>query len=202
MKNARTPRRERNGQTLMKAIEAERLVIRNFTADDWSDLQEISSKHKASKYAQYDQAWPTSADEVKGMVEWFAGEDRFFAVALQSTRTVIGLIALNPKPDQGDHVYGLGYVFHSDYYRQGYATESCRAILDYAFGVRDAARITVGTALANEPSLRLLQKLGFQETERRTRSFQTRPDGTPIEFVGLALALSREEWLAHDPPRL
>ena len=185
----------------MKPIETRRLMIRNFAANDWPDLQEISVKYEASQYAQYDQAWPTAADKIKSMVEWFATEDRFFAVCLRSTGKVIGLIALNPKPDQGDRVYGLGYVFHSEYYRQGYATEGCRALIDYAFDVRDAARITVGTALANEPSRRLLQKLGFRETGRGTRSFQTRPDGTPIEFVGLSLGLSREEWRAIDPPR-
>jgi RimJ/RimL family protein N-acetyltransferase len=179
----------------VKTIETERLVIRNFTADDWSDLQEISAKYKASEYAQYDQEWPTSEDEIKDMLEWFAEGDRFLAVCVKATGKEIGLIALNPKPDQGDRVYGLGYVFNSDYYRQGYATESCRAIIAHAFSTLEATRITVGTALANEPSRRLLKRLGFQETGRGTRSFQTRPDGTPIEFVGLSLALSREEWL-------
>lgn len=183
----------------MKPIETDRLVVRNFRPDDWPDLQEISSKYKASPYAQYDQEWPTSADEIKGMVEWFATEDRFFAVCLKATGKEIGLIALNPKPAQGDRVFGLGYVFNSDYYRQGYATESCRAIIAYAFEERAADRITSGTALANKPSCRLLRKVGFKETGQGTRSFQTRPDGTPIEFVGLSLALSREEWLATDP---
>jgi 8-oxo-dGTP diphosphatase len=69
-------------------------------------------------------------------------------------------------------------------------------MVDYAFRALKAERMTAGTALANEPSRRLLQKLGFQETGRGMRSFQTMPDGTPIEFVGLSLALSREAWLA------
>jgi ribosomal-protein-alanine N-acetyltransferase len=181
----------------VRPIETDRLVIRNFRADDWPDLQEISVKYKASEYAQYDQEWPTSADEIKGMVKWLAEGDRFFAVCLRSTGKVIGLIALNPKPDQGDRVYGLGYVFNSDYYRQGYATESCRAIVDYAFDALQADRLTVGTALANEPSRRLLKKLDFKESGRGITSFRKAPDGTPIEFASLSFALSREHWLAE-----
>jgi RimJ/RimL family protein N-acetyltransferase len=185
----------------VKAIETARLVIRNFTVDDWPDLQEISAKYKALEYAQYDQEWPTSADEIKSMVEWFAGGDRFLAVCLKATGKEIGLIALNPKPDQGDCVYGLGYVFNSDYYRQGYATESCRPVIDYAFSTLKATRITVGTALVNEPSCYLLRKLGFKETGRGTGSFRKAPDGTPIEFASVSFALSRKEWRALDPSR-
>ena len=98
----------------MKPIETDRLVIRNFRADDWPDLQEISARYKASEYAQYDQEWPTSANEIKGMVEWFAGDDRFLAVCLEPTRKVIGLISLNPEGQEG-RIFGLGYVFNSDF---------------------------------------------------------------------------------------
>jgi hypothetical protein len=47
------------------------------------------------------------------MVECFAEGDRFLAVCLQATGKEIGLIALNPQPDQDGRVLGLGYVFNS-----------------------------------------------------------------------------------------
>jgi RimJ/RimL family protein N-acetyltransferase len=191
-------RRSITGGTIVEPIGTERLVIRNFGADDWRDLQEISAKYKASQYAQYDQEWPTSSDKVKGMVEWFAQGDRFLAVCLETTNKVIGLISLNPKQDQEGRVFGLGYVLNSDHLRQGYGTESCRAAVDFAFGELEADRVIVNTALANEPSCRLVKRLGFRETDRGTGSFRQTPDGKPIEFVRVSFALSREEWQAEN----
>ena len=56
----------------MIPIETERLVVRNFTVDDWEALHEMIVQYEASEYAAYDQQWPTSAEEVKGIAEWFA----------------------------------------------------------------------------------------------------------------------------------
>jgi RimJ/RimL family protein N-acetyltransferase len=53
------------------------------------------------------------------------------------------------------------------------------------------------TALANEPSCRLLQRLGFKETGRGTGSLRKTPEGKPVEFASVSFALSREEWLAR-----
>ena len=178
----------------MIEMETERLNIRNFVPDDWRDLQEISIRYAASEYAQYDQQWPTATKEVKGMVEWFSEGDRFLAVCLQAPPQVIGLIALNQDEKAEGRAYKLGYVFHPDYHGNGYATESCRAVIDHAFGQWVADRIVVNTAAANDPSCRLLCRLGMAETGRGVGSFRTRQDGTPIEFERVSYALSREQW--------
>ena len=179
----------------MNPIQTDRLVIRNFVPEDWQDLQETAIRYEASEYAKYDHQWPTSEEEIKGVTEWFAGGDHFLAVCLKATGKLIGFISL-PRKENGDGVvYGFGYVFNADYQGQGYATEGCGAVLDYAFGELEADRVTTGTAAANLPSCRLLEKLGMKETCRSTGSFRQNPDGTPIEFVGVSFAVSRDEWL-------
>jgi hypothetical protein len=109
----------------MIAIETDRLTIRNFGSDDWQDLQEVAVQYRASEWAKYEDPWPTSTEEVKGMAEWFA-----------------------------------------------------QAAMEYVFGPLAAEGILTGTHPANEPSVRLLEKLGLTEIDRG-------------EF-----AISREEWLA------
>ena len=110
------------------------------------------------------------------------------------SRDVLGeLMALTGEEEQE---FGLGYVFKSDYWGQGYATEGCRAVMDYAFGQLGADRIATGTGAANERSCRLLRRLGLRETGQSTGSFWKTPDGDPIEFLGLSFAISRDEWLA------
>jgi RimJ/RimL family protein N-acetyltransferase len=91
-------------------------------------------------------------------------------------------------------VHGLGYVFHPRYHRQGYATEACRAAIGYLFGELGADRVVSNTAAANEPSCRLLERLGMAEVGRHTASFQKTEDGVPIEFEAISFAISREEW--------
>ena len=179
----------------MEMIETSRLTIRNFRPEDWRDLHEMIVQYQASEVAQYDHKWPTSEDEVKGVAEWFAGGDTYLGVCLQETGKLIGLFALNPKEEQNSRTFGFGYVFHPGYRGKGYATEAGRAVLDYAFRLLAADGLSTGTAEANEPSCRLLGRLGFRESGRGTGSFREREDGEPIEFATLSFALSRDEWL-------
>ena len=118
----------------MVSLETPRLVLRNFTADDWKALHEMIVRYQASEYAAYDQQWPTSAQEVKGVAEWFASGDHFLAACLKNAGQLIGFVALNPEGGEESREYNLGYVFHSGYHGHGYATEACQAVLERAFG--------------------------------------------------------------------
>ena len=60
-----------------------------------------------------------------------------------------------PDPD-------LGFSFFPDYWSRGYAHESARAVMDHARQSLDIGRILAITTQDNEPSMRLLGKLGFR----------------------------------------
>ena len=185
----------------MTPLETERLIIRNFKADDWQDLQEMAVKYQESEYAQYDHEWPTDAEEIQDVAEWFAGGDDYLAVCLRETGKLIGFIALKSYEEkdapEGGGEFSLGYVFNPDYHSQGYATEGCRAVLDHAFRPLGAERVVSGTAAANTPSCQLLRRLGMRETGQHTASFYETSEGEPIEFVALSFTLSRDEWVAR-----
>jgi len=165
----------------MVLLNTDRLVIRNFSAGDWQALQELAIQYQASESAQYEDPWPTSAEDVKGMAGWFAGGDDYLAVCLRATGHLIGLVALERRQGQAGRVHNLGYVFHPGYHGQGYATEACRAAIAYLFGPLEADGILTGTNPVNEASIRLLKRLGLVQV-------------APGEF-----ALSREEGLAAGP---
>lgn len=180
----------------MESIRTERLEIRNFKTDDWETLHEMIVQYESSEVAVYDQKWPTSLDEIKGVAEWFASGDSYLAVYLKDTGRFIGFICLNPEEKQGNREFNIGYVFNFDYHGKGYATEGCRAMLDRAFGSLLADRVVTGTAATNHASCRLLERLGFKKTGESTGSFRNTPDGKPIEFLGYAYAISKDEWNA------
>jgi len=92
----------------MIVIETDRLTIRNFGPDDWQDLQEVAVQYRTSEWAKYEDPWPTSTEEVKGMVEWFAKGDDYLAVCLKATGKLIGLVAIERRKDQEGAVHNLG----------------------------------------------------------------------------------------------
>jgi hypothetical protein len=69
----------------MISLETDRLIIRNFSPDDWQELQEMAIQYQASEWARYEDPWPTSDKEVKGMAAWFAGGDDYLAMCLKAT---------------------------------------------------------------------------------------------------------------------
>lgn len=163
----------------MEAIQTDRLTLRNFCPEDWRDLHEVIVGYQASEYAQYDHAWPTSEEEIQGVARWLSEGEDYLAVCLRSTGKLVGLIALNQEEREDGPARNLGYIVHSGFHRQGYATEACRAAIEHVFGRLGATRFVTGTHAANLPSRRLLARLGFRELG----------DGM--------YGLERDEWLAR-----
>jgi ribosomal-protein-alanine N-acetyltransferase len=182
----------------MHSLETERLVIRNFVAEDWEALHEMIVQYQSSEFATYDGRWPTSPEEFKGIVERFAERDGFMAVCLKDTGRFIGFVAINPEGGKGE--YNLGYIFNSDYHGKGYATEACRAVLAYAFNHLNASRIVTGTAADNQPSWHLLVRLGFKWIVESMGSRQNNADGTPIMFRVYKYELPKVAWQSIARP--
>jgi [ribosomal protein S5]-alanine N-acetyltransferase len=178
----------------MKPMETERLIIRNFQPADAEALRIMIVQKEESPYAIYDSPWPTTEEEIQGITDWFASEDRFLAVCLKDSGELIGFIALSRAEGESAVSFDLGYCFNSDYHRMGYATEVCRTVIDYAFSTLKADQITCGTAAENIPSIRLLERLGLKKIGEGPASFRQTEEGQPITFTGCAFVLSKEDW--------
>jgi RimJ/RimL family protein N-acetyltransferase len=68
-----------------------------------------------------------------------------------------GLLKRDSLPDPD-----IGFSFFPEYWSQGYALESARAVMDHARGTLRVGRILAITTKDNESSMRLLGKLGFR----------------------------------------
>lgn len=163
-------------------IKTKRLIIRRVTEADWKALQRIWKNFNTSEYAQYDRPHITKDNDVRERVSKWARfcnsfEHMFFAICTDDT--VIGYIAFNIR--QNSHE--LGYCFHSDYHRMGYAKESLTALFDYlrTLGIK---RFTAGTAMNNTPSVCLLKSSGFELIGTERISFYKDAQGNDIFFEG------------------
>lgn len=178
----------------MQPIETERLMLRNFTAEDGPALLKMIVQYQASPYAKYDHPWPADPEQIKGVAKRFAKGDAYLAVCLKETRVFIGFVYLNPVKTGSGAVFNIGYIFDFDYHRKGYVTEACRATLHRAFDELRAEAVVTGTAEANKSSCRLLERLGFRMIRLSTESLQSTPEGKSVEFTACEYRISREEW--------
>ena len=164
-------------------LTTERLTIRPIVATDWPAVQEIWTILAPRPMAQYDKPHNIEADNVRARVSRWAdfntkGTDHlFFAVCLVDI--MIGYVACNAR----ENGHEIGYSFHPDYHRQGYAKEALTAILAHLRD-RGFTHFYAGSALKNIPSVRLLTGLGFRLTGTEKVSFYKDANGQDIVFDG------------------
>ncbi len=90
-------------------------------------------------------------------------------------------------------IYETGYWVAPKYAGQGMATEATIAAIRYAFGRLGAKAISIGYFDGNEPSRRIVEKLGFHKL-RVAHQAATRPvDGAKID---------RHEYILTSPDSL
>ena len=139
----------------MTLAETERLILRRYEKEDLQDLFEYLSDKEVVQYEPYR---PQNIDETKENLEWRIGTDEMIAVELKSSHTMIGNVYLGKREFDA---LEIGYVFNRKYWGQGYAVESCQALMQQAFA-NGVHRIFAECDPMNTRSWKLLEKLGFQ----------------------------------------
>ncbi len=178
----------------MVSLETARLIVRNIQPTDGMGLFEIVHAYASSPFGKFDHKWPETCEEIEEVARRFAQGDDFLAVCLKGSEEFIGFIHFNQIDAADGPVYGLGFIFHPDHQGLGYATEACRAVLEFGFFRLGVKCLVTGTAQANQASMRLLEKLGFHVTQRMRSSMQQDAQGKAIEFDGCELQMNREEF--------
>src|SRR5690242_17962372 len=90
-------------------------------------------------------------------------------------------------------VYETGYWVSSKYARVGMATEAANAAIRYAFGHLGAKAISIGYFDGNEPSRRIVEKLGFRKLGVAHQASTRCLDG---------MKLDRHEYILTSPDEL
>ncbi len=149
-------------------IETERLVLRPWGKDDFRPYHAILQqpevyRHFGPEPMGEEECWRRLAAAV-GM--WgllgFGG----WAVDRKSDNKLVGMLSLfnawrGLEPEFGEEPE-MGWIFAAETHGQGLASEGCRAALDWAHSNLSPTPIWAIIAPANEPSIRLAEKLGFE----------------------------------------
>lgn len=135
--------------------ETERLILRRYKKEDIQDLFEYLSDKEVLKYEPYK---PMTLDETKKDLEWRISTDEMIAVELKNSHKMIGNVYMGKRDFDA---LEIGYVFNRNYWGNGYAAESCRALIGQAFS-KGVHRIYAECDPNNKSSWKLLETLEFQ----------------------------------------
>lgn len=155
----------------MKQIETERLIIREFELSDAEGLFELDSNPDVLKFIGIDSVKEIqeSEDLIRVLQKQYAenGIGRW-AVIEKSTGDFMGWsgLKLYREPINNQiNIYELGYRFIPRFWGKGFATESARAWVNYAFDELKIPKLFAVTDLEHHSSKNVLHKLGFKDIE-------------------------------------
>jgi ribosomal-protein-alanine N-acetyltransferase len=152
-------------------IETERFIIREILPIDAEGMFLLDSDPEVVKYVGHPPLSniQQSVDVIVFIRKQYQtnGIGRW-AVILKADNTFVGWAGLKLVTESTNHhinYYDLGYRFQQAHWGKGYATEVCRAIIDYAFQQMQLHEIFAITDVDNTASRHILEKLGFQFKE-------------------------------------
>ena len=165
-------------------IETPRMIIRDFAVEDAADLYEIFGDAETMKNCEpaYD------FEKTQAFLHTFCiGRRGAVAAAHKESGKVIGYILFK---EFDEDVYEVGWIYNRSYWQQGYAYESCKAVIDHAFGALHAHKV-FAEAIDGVKSVGLMKKLGMQ-TEGVQRSQTKDNDGNWADLY--LYGILEEDW--------
>lgn len=115
-------------------IETNRLLLREYTYQDFEDLSQILTDPETMKH------YPKPYDEagVKRWLDWSLNNYKeygfgLWAIELKETGEFIGDCGITIQTIDGEKLPEIGYHINKKHWRQGYAKEAASAVRDWAF---------------------------------------------------------------------
>jgi RimJ/RimL family protein N-acetyltransferase len=115
-------------------IETKRLILREYTMEDFNDLYEIlSCPITMSHYIK-----PYDENGTKRWIDWCINSYKTYgfglwAIVLKDSNKFIGDCGLSMQNIDGELLPEIGYHINKNYWRQGYAKEAAEAVKEWAF---------------------------------------------------------------------
>lgn len=146
-------------------METERCILREMTLDDLDTLYEL---YRPEKITHYIGGLHENREEEEAFTKaYIENMYRFYGYGLwvvieKATGRLIGRAGLDHLDMEDEICLTLGYVIAQEKQNQGYATEVCRGILNYAEKELDFPSVCCLIQEENSVSIHLAEKLGFR----------------------------------------
>ena len=171
-----------------------RLVLREFTAEDWAATHAYQQDPRYLRYYDRDEVTERQAQAfIYSFILWQGEQPRIrtqLAITLARSGELIGNVGLR-REEADAPMADLGYELAPTHWGRGFATEAARAMVDMGFGTWERLyRIHAHCIAENEASARVLTRIGLRH-EARLRDHQFFKD----RFWDVSLfGIMRDEW--------
>ena len=176
-------------------IETERLVLRTIDENDALPFYELLNTPAVMQHLGGPlELHEIEAKHAKAMAGFAREGFGFMLMVEKNSGEIIGHAGMKRvdapnAPNIGDHE--IGWLVREGRWRRGYAGEAMRAVIDWAFTRFDVPYIVAITNEANEPSWRLMEKLGM--TRRLELDFDD-SNYTEAENPAIQYAVTCRDW--------
>ena len=167
-------------------IETERLLLREYSLEDFDALYEIMSDPETMQH------YPAPFDEEKTRkwIEWNLENYAqygfgLWAVVLKETGEFIGDCGITIQDIDGEMLPEIGYHIHKKHWRKGFAKEAARAVRDWVFQNTKYDAVYSYMKYTNIGSWSTALANGM----RKVKEY---PD--PKNTISYAYAITRREW--------
>ena len=145
-------------------IETKRLILREYTLDDFDELYSLLSDPITMSH------YPKPYDEngTKRWIDWCINSyknNRFglWALVLKETNTFIGDCGLSMQNIDGESLPEIGYHIKKEYWRNGYAKEAATAVKEWAFANTDFETLYSYMTKDNIGSYKTAESIGMRK---------------------------------------
>ena len=148
-------------------LETERCIVRELTLDDMDGLFELYADKEMCQFTEplfpYEEEKEYQRAYINNMYRYFGYG--MWLIFLKETGELIGRAGLEHREIKEQTELELGYLIGAPYQGKGYATEVCKAILEYAKDNTGFEQINCVIQEENKASIGLAEKLGFSHIE-------------------------------------
>ena len=183
----------------MIILETDRLVLRDYTEQDFEEYCKLKMDAETMYYLQDIQlhSLEEATSDFNHVLKDIKAVERkfyFLHMELKDTHEQVGSIGYTVVANTplGKLVH-LGYFTYSKFWGNGYTSEAMKKVLEYAFAENDVYRITTGCLAENKGSERVMQKNGLiKEAEHIDYEWHDGRMKTRLEY-----RLLKTEWELH-----
>lgn len=139
-------------------MQTSRTTLVNPAEDDYADVRSLHMHQEVSRYL----GGPTDPEQFDAYFQKVlhpVHPNTYWVVRETETNAFMGFVVIDLHHDK--EYYEMSYQFLPEFWGQGYATEVCNRVLKYAFDDLKLDAIISETQAKNEPSIKLLKRLGM-----------------------------------------
>ena len=167
-------------------LETERLILREYTMDDFDALYEIMSDAETMQHYPA----PFDKERTRQWITWNSDNYKkygwgLWAVILKGTETFIGDCGITLQNIDGQMLPEIGYHINKKYWRQGFAKESARSVRDWFFEHTDYNAIYSYMKYTNTASCATAIANGMKKVKEYDDA---------KNVISYAYAITRTEW--------